>query len=62
MSLNDADRLCLLVHYYCDYTIPTDLNDYTTVPLSEDFTQGVYTHKYPKKQANGYQPDDQYIV
>ena len=55
------DRLCLLLRSYDGFIIPTGIDNYSTAPLSDDFMQGVYTHKYPKKQANGDLPDGQYI-
>lgn len=63
ISASDSDRLCLLVRYALsdDFTIPTGVNNYTTTPLSEDFMQGVYTNKYPKKDANGDLPDGEYV-
>jgi len=38
------------------------VNNYNTVPLSEDFTQGGYAHKWANKQAVGYLPDGRYVI
>lgn len=62
IGIKDEDRLCLLVHYYNSDRAPIGVNNYSTIPLREDFIQGVYTHKWPDKQANGYLPDGRYVI
>lgn len=49
LGVEDEDRLCLLVHYYLGDRPPTWINNYNTVPLSGDFMQGVYAHRWPDR-------------